>query len=176
MSANNLPRNRSRTRSLTFSPVQLHPMVKSFRLTSKRIQPCSTKCTMAGSCLGWEGASPRKTRGFWLVGVISDLMSTVVSVAAANLFSSLPTLKPGLAASLCLPVAISHRDLAPRWFRSLICHACFFWSLAKRLILCSTVTWARFVVSQAVARKRQLDGAGWCCTVAQLACVSQDGR
>lgn len=56
---------------------------KSFRHTSKRTHPCSTKCTIAGSVLYGEH-KPQKTRRFLLVGVISDLMSTAACVAMSE--------------------------------------------------------------------------------------------
>lgn len=93
-----------------FSPVQLHPTLKSFRLSSKRTHPCSTACTVAGKAVGGKGASPQETRRVLLVGVIGDLMSTLVGVAAANLFSSLPTLQ----ARSCRFVVPAGRNFPPR--------------------------------------------------------------
>lgn len=144
-----------------FSLVQLHPILKSFRLAAKE-DPSLLHRMHHGrkGLLVWEGASPLETRRCWRVGVIGDLMSKSAAWRQRISSRAYPPPKPGLAASSCLRVC------------ALICHACFFWSLAKRLILCSAVTWARFVVSQAVARKRQLDGAArW---PSDLACVSMD--
>lgn len=171
MSANNLPRNHSRTLLSYFSPVQLHPILKSFRLTAKRIHPCSTQCTMAGKPAGWEGASPQKTRGFVRVGVIGDLMSPVAGVATANLFSSLPT----LLARSCRFVVPAGRNFPPRSCPPLVVVA----HLSCLLFLEPSQTLNLMQHGDLGPIRSQPScgpekAAGWCCTVAQLACVSQD--
>lgn len=96
------------------------------------------------------------------VGVINDYMSVTGCLAMSEsfLFATHPG-KVGLAAFF-VPAGRNFppRSLPPAGFGLSFVMVAFIHSLAKRLISCITVSWARFVVSQECGpEKAKLDGA-----------------